>query len=136
MDRKKIPFESGQPDGKVTQLLRGAFAAPVDPAYWDGLEGRIMSRIAQHGEVLQRVPASWWSVLERWTMPGLAAAGLLFALAGLAWSREQASELRTTYEAFAEPVDSEMLPGAVNVVTSSRDGTARREAVFRYVLSH
>jgi len=135
MDRK-IHLEPGPADARVTQHLRDLYSAPADPAYWDGLETSIMSRIAHYGEALPRVPASWWSVLERWTMPGLAAAGLLFALAGLAWSRDQAAELGTTYDAFADAVDSEMLPGAVNVVTSSRDGTARREAVFRYVLSH
>ena len=135
MDRK-IHLEPGPADARVTQHLRDLYSAPADPAYWDGLETSIMSRIAHGAEVLQRVPASWWSVLERWTLPGLAAAGVLFALAGMAWSRENAAELGTAYEAFSEPADADMLPGAVNVVTAQRDQSARREAIFRYVISH
>lgn len=135
MDRK-IHLEPGPGDASVTQHLRDLYSAPADAAYWEGLESRIMSRIAQSADLLQRGPASWWSVLERWTLPGLAAAGVLFALAGMAWSRENAAELGTAYEAFSEPADADMLPGAVNVVTAQRDQSAQREAIFRYVISH
>ncbi len=135
MDRK-IHLEPGAGGTRITQYLRDLYAAPADAAYWEGLESRIMSRIAQSADVLQRGPASWWSVLERWTLPGLAAAGVLFALAGMAWSRENAAELGTAYEVFSEPADADMLPGAVNVVTAQRDQSAQREAIFRYVISH
>lgn len=135
MDRMP-EFEPGSDDARVAGLLRAEYSAPADAAYWEGLETRILSRIALHADTLELRPASWWSVLERWAVPGLAAAGLLFALAGIAWSRQQDAELVTAYEVFAEPPESDILPGAVNVVNAPRDGSSAREATFRYVLSH
>jgi hypothetical protein len=52
------------------------------------------------------------------------------------WSRQNDEDLRTTYEAVTEPVASDVLPGAVQVVTAPLDGSSQREATFRYVLSH
>ena len=42
----------------------------------------------------------------------------------------------TTYEAVTEPLGSEALPGAVQVVIAPHDGSSQREATLRYVLSH
>jgi hypothetical protein len=44
--------------------------------------------------------------------------------------------MSTTYEAATESVASDVLPGAVQVVTAPQDGSSQREATFRYVLSH
>jgi hypothetical protein len=67
----------------------------------------------------------------------MAAAALLFVAAGILWSREKDEDLRTTYEAaVTESVASDMLPGAVQLVTAPHDGSSQREATFRYVLSH
>jgi hypothetical protein len=52
------------------------------------------------------------------------------------WSRQKNEELRTSYEAVTESVESDALPGAVQVVIAPHDGTSQREATFRYVLSH
>jgi hypothetical protein len=82
------------------------------------------------------IPVNWWSDLASWTGPGLAAAALLFVAAGVMWSRQNDEDLRTTYEAVTEPVASDVLPGAVQVVTAPLDGSSQREATFRYVLSH
>ncbi len=121
-------------DAKLAGLLRDLYAPPAEGAYWEGLEGRIMAHIARHR--LAVIPVNWWSDLASWTAPGMAAAALLFVAAGILWSRQKDEELRTTYEAVTESVASDVLPGAVQVVTAPHDGSSQREATFRYVLSH
>ena len=121
-------------DAKITAMLRDVYAPPAEGAYWDGLETRIMSYIKAHD--VASIPVNWWSDLASWAGPGLAAAALLFVAAGLMWSRQKDEELRTTYEAVTEPLASDFLPGAVQVVTAPYDGTSQREATFRYVMSH
>jgi hypothetical protein len=121
-------------DAQLAGLIRDLYAPPAEGAYWNGLEGRIMASIARHRSSL--IPVNWWSDLASWTAPGLAAAALLFVAAGILWSREEDEEMRTAYEAVTEPVESDVLPGAVQVVTAPRDGSSQREATFRYVLSH
>jgi len=121
-------------DAKITAMLRDVYAPPAEGAYWDGLETRIMSYIKAHE--VATIPVNWWSDLASWAGPGLAAAALLFVAAGLMWSRQKDEDLRTTYEAVSEPLASDVLPGAVQVVTAPYDGSSQREATFRYVLSH
>jgi hypothetical protein len=122
-------------DAKITEMLRDVYAPPAEGAYWDALATRIMSYIKAH-EGAASIPVNWWSDLASWAGPGLAAAALLFVAAGLMWSRQKDEELRTTYEAVTEPLASDVLPGAVQVVTAPHDGSSQREATFRYVLSH
>ena len=121
-------------DAKITGMLRDIYAPPAGGAYWDSLETRIMAYIKSHEAAA--IPVNWWSDLASWAGPGLAAAALLFVAAGLMWSRQKNEELRTTYEAVTEPLASDVLPGAVQVVTAPHDGSSQREATFRYVLSH
>jgi len=121
-------------DAKLAGLLRDVYAPPAEGAYWDGLQSRIMANVARHR--VSVIPVNWWSDLASWTGPGLAAAALLFVAAGIVWSRQDDEELRTSYEAVTEPLASDVLPGAVQVVTASHDGSSQREATFRYVLSH
>jgi hypothetical protein len=121
-------------DARITELLRGVYAPPAEGAYWDGLETRIMSYIRTNHPAL--IPVNWWSDLADWAAPGLAAAALLFVAAGMLWSRAKDEDLRTGYDAVTESLASDVLPGAVQVVTAPRDGSSQREATFRYVLSH
>jgi hypothetical protein len=121
-------------DAKLTGFLRDLYAPPAEGAYWDGLHTRIMATIAAHRTAV--ISVNWWSDLASWTAPGLAAAALLFVAAGILWSRQNDEDLRTTYEAVTESVASDVLPGAVQVVTAPHDGSSQREATFRYVLSH
>ena len=121
-------------DAKLTGFLRDLYAPPAEGAYWDGLHTRIMATIAALRTAV--IPVNWWSDLASWTAPGLAAAALLFVAAGILWSRQNDEDLRTTYEAVTESVASDVLPGAVQVVTAPHDGSSQREATFRYVLSH
>ena len=121
-------------DAKITEMLREVYAPPAGGAYWDALEARIMSYIKEHQAII--IPVNWWSDLASWAGPGLAAAALLFVAAGLMWSRQKNEEMGTTYEAVTESLASDVLPGAVQVVTAPHDGSSQREATFRYVLSH
>jgi hypothetical protein len=121
-------------DARITELLRGVYAPPAEGAYWDGLETRIMSYIRTHHPAV--IPVNWWSDLADWAAPGLAAAAVLFVAAGMLWSRAKDEELLTGYDAVTESLASDVLPGAVQVVTAPRDGSSQREATFRYVLSH
>jgi hypothetical protein len=121
-------------DAKITEMLREVYAPPAGGAYWDALEARIMSYIKEHQAIT--IPVNWWSDLASWAGPGLAAAALLFVAAGLMWSRQKNEEMGTTYEAVTESLASDVLPGAVQVVTAPHDGSSQREATFRYVLSH
>ena len=93
-----------------------------------------MAYVSDRGAAV--IPVNWWSDLASWAGPGLAAAALLFAAAGVMWSRQKDEDLRTSYEAVTEPLASDFLPGAVQVVTAPHDGSSQREATFRYVLSH
>ena len=128
------PADGG--DAKTTDVLRDLYAAPAEGAYWDALQGRIMAYVAAPRSAVVRIPVNWWSDLASWAAPGLAAAALLFVAAGLLWSRQNEEELRTGYEAVTESVATDILPGAVQVVSAPRDGSSQREATFRYVLSH
>jgi hypothetical protein len=121
-------------DAKITEMLREVYAPPAGGAYWDALEARIMSYIKEHQAIT--IPVNWWSDLASWAGPGLAAAALLFVAAGVMWSRQKNEEMGTTYEAVTESLASDVLPGAVQVVTAPHDGSSQREATFRYVLSH
>jgi len=133
-DRTDLRLED-EGDAKITEMLREVYAPPAGGAYWDALETRIMSYIKTHQEAVP-IPVNWWSDLASWAGPGLAAAALLFVAAGLMWSRQKNEEMGTTYEAVTESLASDVLPGAVQVVTAPRDGSSQREATFRYVLSH
>ncbi len=123
-------------DAKITEMLRDRYAPPDEGAYWGTLETRILSYIKTHRGDVVRIPVNWWSDLAAWAGPGLAAAALVFAAAGMLWSRQKDEELRTSYDAVTEPLVADVLPGAVQVVTAPRDGSSQREATFRYVLSH
>lgn len=133
-DRTDLRLED-EGDAKITEMLREAYAPPAGGAYWDALETRIMLYIKAHQEAIA-IPVNWWSDLASWAGPGLAAAALLFVAAGLMWSRQKNEEMGTTYEAVTESLASDVLPGAVQVVTAPHDGSSQREATFRYVLSH
>ena len=132
-DRTDLRLED-ESDAKITAVLRDIYAPPAEGAYWDTLESRILANIRSHKEAV--IPVNWWSDLASWAGPGLAAAALVFIAAGAIWSRVKDEDMRVTYEAMTEPLTSDVLPGAVQVVTAPHDGSSQREATFRYVLSH
>ena len=134
VDRTDLRLDDDEGDAKLTEVLRDVYAAPAEGAYWDSLEARILANIRAHKEAV--IPVNWWSDLASWAGPGLAAAALLFIFAGALWSRQKDEDMRATYEAMTDPLASDVLPGAIQVVTAPRDGSSQREATFRYVLSH
>ena len=117
----------------VIAAMRGLYAAPGESGYWDSLQTRIMARI---GSSPVSRESGWYSVLARWAAPGLAAAALIFAVAGAMWSRLDQAELRNTYEGFTQPMVADASPGATALLDLSRDGSSQREATLSYVLSH
>ena len=67
-------------DDEVARGLRSFYAAPAGDAYWNELQARIMSRVAD-------VELGWWTELDRWVRPALAAAAVLLIAAGVAMFR-------------------------------------------------
>jgi len=67
-------------DQSVVRGLRSLYAAPAGDAYWNELEARIMARVAD-------VELGWWTELDRWVRPAMAAAAVLLIAAGVAMFR-------------------------------------------------
>ncbi|HTE43968.1 MAG TPA: hypothetical protein VK636_01890, partial [Gemmatimonadaceae bacterium] len=72
-------------DDELGRGLRSLYAAPAGDAYWNELEARIMARVAD-------VELGWWTELDRWVRPALAAAAVLLVSAGVAMFRAHQSE--------------------------------------------
>jgi hypothetical protein len=67
-------------EDEVARGLRSLYAAPAGESYWNELEARIMARVAD-------VELGWWTELDRWVRPALAAAAVLLIAAGVAMFR-------------------------------------------------
>ena len=67
-------------DDEVARGLRSLYAAPAGDGYWNELEARTMARVAD-------VELGWWTELDRWVRPALAAAAVLLMAAGVAMFR-------------------------------------------------
>jgi hypothetical protein len=72
-------------DDEVVRGLRSLYAAPGGDAYWNELEARIMARVSD-------VELEWWTELDRWVRPALAAAAVLLLAAGAAMFRAHQAE--------------------------------------------
>jgi hypothetical protein len=72
-------------DDEIARGLRSLYAAPAGDAYWNELESRIMARVAD-------VELGWWTELDRWARPAIAAAAVLLFAAGAAMFRAHQSE--------------------------------------------
>src|SRR3569832_2846644 len=77
-------FDAGD-DEVVVRGLRSLYAMPAGDAYWNELEARIMARVAD-------VELGWWTELDRWVRPALAAAAVLLLAAGIAMFRAHRAE--------------------------------------------
>ena len=54
-------------DDEMVSGLQSLYAAPSSEGYWNELEARIMARVAD-------VELGWWTELDRWIRPAVAAA--------------------------------------------------------------
>ena len=113
-----LNFPTG--DDELTGAMRGLYAAPAGHAYWNELESRIMARVAE-------VELGWWTELERWVRPALAAAAVLLLAAGAAMfhARQMESEIA---------VDNMLGSPSVPVSTAIRPALDNdRDARIRYL---
>lgn len=95
---KELRFPDDAPDPKVASALRPLLTPPSDtPAYWDGLQRRVMARIASAG-----APSTWWALSPTAMRAGLIAAGLaLLALGALALQQREI-ESRVAFQAVTD----------------------------------
>ena len=85
-------------DDEVARGLRSLYAAPAGDGYWNELEARIMARVAD-------VELGWWTELDRWVRPALAAAAVLLMAAGVAMFRAHEVEGDTASRGAAHDPD-------------------------------
>ncbi len=111
-------------DDAVTTELRAIVAPPEDITYWEGLEARIMARIARAGD-----EGRWWAFSERTYQIGLMAAALTLIVAGSMYLRDRALERRMAYETVIEaPANTQ--------VFARRGIVPDRQATLRAVTDH
>jgi len=119
-----LKFPAG--DDEMTGALRGLYAAPAGHAYWNELESRIMSRVAE-------VELGWWTELDRWLKPALVAAALLVITAGVAMFRAQESDRLSAYDELFAPTP---VPGAPVEASAIQRSTAEpRDNALRFIIS-
>jgi len=107
-------------DDEVARGLRSLYAAPAGDGYWNELEARIMARVAD-------VELGWWTELDRWVRPALAAAAVLLLAAGVAMFRAHQLESEIA-------VDNMLSAPSVPVSTAIRPALDNdREARIRYL---
>lgn len=107
-------------DDEIVYGLRSLYAAPAGDAYWNELESRIMARVAD-------VELGWWTELDRWARPAIAAAAVLLLAAGAAMFRAHQAEGDIA-------VDSMLSSPSVPVSTAIRPALQDdREARIRYL---
>src|SRR5262249_52897471 len=107
-------------DVDIARGLRALYAAPAGDGYWNELESRIMARVAD-------VELGWWTELERWVRPALAAAAVLLLAAGAAMFRAHQLESEIA-------VDNMLSSPSVPVSTAIRPALDNdRDARIRYL---
>ena len=95
---KELRFPDPAPDRDIAAALRPLLTPPNDSAtYWNGLQQRVMMRIATEG-----VMPTWWSVSPGAARAGLVAAGLALMALGALFLQTRELEMRVAYEAVTE----------------------------------
>jgi hypothetical protein len=107
-------------DDEVVRGLGSLYAAPAGDSYWNELEARIMARVAD-------VELGWWTELDRWVRPALAAAAVLLIAAGVAMFRAHQAE---TEMAAASMLSSPAVPVSTAIRPALQDD---REARIRFL---
>jgi hypothetical protein len=110
-------------DEAVADGLRALYAAPGGDAYWSELESRIMARVAD-------VEMGWWSELDRWVRPALAAAAVLLLAGGLAMFRAHEADQELASETM---LSSPAVPVSTGIRPALQDD---KEAAVRFLFGH
>ena len=119
-----LKFPTGEDE--LTGAMRGLYAAPAGHAYWNELESRIMSRVAE-------VELGWWTELDRWLRPALVAAAVLVITAGVAMFHAQRSDTESAYDELFSPTP---VPGAPVEASAIQRPTAEpRDNALRFIIS-
>ncbi len=113
-------------DDALTTALRAIYQAPADPAYWTGLERRIMATVDLEGSASE----VWWTVSDRWVRVGLFAAAATLVLAGGMFLRAQARIDQTM--AAETIIEVEGLESAL----AQREPISREQATLRKLTGH
>ena len=116
MTRNELRFPDDHPDREIGDALRPLLSPSLAVPYWDGLESRIMQRIADER-------SSAWSVLAGWSRPAAIAAALLLAAASVMLTQLRHEQEAVAYGAMAE----EQLPvaDAAGTMAPGSDATVR-----------
>ena len=99
----------------LTRALRDLVAPPADEGYWDGLESRVMARIATLGQA----ELGPWSVLAAWVRPALVAAAAAVIICTAALLHSERAEASVAYQTLlstppgAAPVETALSPAIV-----------------------
>ena len=116
-------------DRPMRALLRAHYAAPADPAYWAGLEARVLAHVRQGADA----PAEWWQLLGRWARAGAVAAAVTAVAAAAALVQLRAADARLAFEAVVETTPALPVTAVARTADTPADG---REATLRYVITH
>ena len=115
-----ISGDDDEADEQITRGLRALYAAPAGDGYWNELEARVMARVSD-------VELGWWTELDRWVRPALAAAAMLLLTAGAAMYRARQLEADIA-------VDNMLSSPSVPVSTAIRPALdSDRDARIRYL---
>ena len=120
-----ILFDPDRPDEDTTRALGAMYAAPGDPAYWDGLHGRIMNYVLA-------AEGAWWTSFRNWKPLGLAAAAVALVAVGFGARDVRDAETRAAYEA----VLTDTTPTTTYERVVRTPGLSESEAMYRYVISY
>lgn len=135
-DELKFPDETEREplDETLIRLIGGAYVPPVSAAgsdaYWDQLEQRIMSKVADAS-----ADARWWTVLAPWARTGLIAAAAIFGLAGLVNQQLREADSQLAYDSVVEATTPDVLTTSQEW-TTLQNGPDGDGAAVRYFLSH
>ncbi|MEO7085346.1 MAG: hypothetical protein ABI442_15810 [Gemmatimonadaceae bacterium] len=116
----EIRLLSNDDDDDTLQGLRSVYAAPTGDAYWNELQARIMARVAD-------VELDWWTELDRWFRPALAAAAVLLLAAGAAMFYAHQTEANIAVDTM---LNAPVVPAATTIRPSLQDD---REARMRFL---
>jgi hypothetical protein len=111
-------------DSEAVRALRAMYAAPDDPAYWDGLHRRILGYVTAEG--------GWWTAYGSWKRLAVVAASIVLAAIGVGTQGTRDAETRAAYEAVLD----DTTPSSAYERVTRTPGLTESEAMFQYVISY